>query len=1128
MSILNPFDPFANFTPPDEQSVSRIRPYRPAERDSLLSQLTGNVMGGVGYVGNLIDKLFGARAVRGTLGGRPEELLSLIPGSDVLGITNESNRVSGEDLAKSLGILEGGGQKGSFELRDLVGPALEIGLDPATYLSFGASALSKSGKIAKKIGVLPKTGAQRAAATLGELTTTKDLGQLGQMAKRTADMERALRVSGMTTAEALGQKLGGNIGFGLPLGENLATADIMPALSSVARTAGSFVPGPIKTAASKVGEIASPIGYSLAALFDPSVAGAVTPAGREVGREFTESVGRRSKQIEMQVARAATLADEAARGGYGGLYDPPVVRDFLENTVAGPPHPALPEFLNVIRDINDTKLKSGVEAGILDPVYGTLRDKYADYGARQASRLPREPRKGAASRALPESVGAMSARIDPFRDIPGGTGTINALSLNPQFSGVAHTLPADVVPNRLLQNTAKILKDTLGMTPEMRQELTLLKSVPRDVLVKGEDNLQTLLNTFNLTKEQERLLDRLASIPDLKNAPARLDELQGLLDKAKSLSSIMAERSPEYLQAGVPYFGNHPLLDALATAKSTLQADEAARAKARLVARSATNVPLAGYLPLNDVLKSLGMADFDLAPAQKLVRQELGRLPMAPPSQGDLLAKLFVAPEAVSEANRMASTIKIPEFLQPLVSSGDTLTNLFKTGNTTMWPGYHFRNKAGNVSLNVGSGGFGIESGQMAKALLSGKTIPGASQMLPELAGMTDEAATKRLAELAAVYAGVGRARGLAMESGQEAAVKSLQGLVPGLAPPESFGQIIKAGIPKTKEELKNIASIRGAFGYGEDVSKPVIAGRKIAQKLEDQDLLAHFIEKVKQGYTPEVAGAEAKAALGDYSNMTDFEKQVMRRLVPFFSWQRSVAPGLLTNIAQRPGGIIPQAIRASNAFRDQAGFVPEHVGQGLAIPVGQEEGGTQRFLSGLGLPHEQILEPLRTGPKAAQGTLMALAGQLNPIVKMPLEYMTGKQFFSGRDLDRLYSLTAEGLGTRLPLLDQLLANSPLARASTSLRTLADERKGMPEALLNLGTGARLTDADIEKFRNLAVQDLITQELSGSGPIRTYTTPYVKPEDISQLSPRDVALLRLKRTLEEEGHKRAKRIGVRR
>jgi hypothetical protein len=127
-----------------------------------------------------LDKLTGGRAIRGLLGGKPQELLSVIPGSDALGLTNESDRVSGKDLL---------GLKGSDGLLpSLAGTAAEIALDPSTYFS-PASAIAKAAPAVKGLlgGISPglASAAGTAAKSLGGtagLGTGEGLGGLSSLA----------------------------------------------------------------------------------------------------------------------------------------------------------------------------------------------------------------------------------------------------------------------------------------------------------------------------------------------------------------------------------------------------------------------------------------------------------------------------------------------------------------------------------------------------------------------------------------------------------------------------------------------------------------------------------------------------------------------------------------------------------------------------------------------------------------------------------------------------------------------------------------------------------------------------------------------------------------------------------
>ena len=212
---------------------------------------------------------------------------------------------------------------------------------------------------------------------------------------------------------------------------------------------------------------------------------------------------------------------------------------------------------------------------------------------------------------------------------------------------------------------------------------------------------------------------------------------------------------------------------------------------------------------------------------------------------------------------------------------------------------------------------------------------------------------------------------------------------------------------------------------------------------------------------------------------------------------------------------------RAAGSLRQQGGeqFLPDYLGSGLALPMGGEDAtGTKRFLTRLDLPPEQAFEAIKGGPNGAQNTLMGLLGQTNPLIKAPLEWATGRQFFTGRDLEDLYSMTGNTAG------DQLLMNSPLSRLLTTARTVADPRKWEnPAALpLNLFTGAKVSDVDMPKQKSIAEREYVQAMLRGIPEVSKFETLSVRPENLGALTPEEFMLLRLNKTLEGRAQQAAK------
>lgn len=93
------------------------------------------------YVGDSLDKATGSRALRGLLGGKPRELLSVVPFSDRIGLTDERDITSGRQLTDDYGITsrsdKGWGAWGA-------GLAADMLLDPSNLV--GGAAVRKLGK----------------------------------------------------------------------------------------------------------------------------------------------------------------------------------------------------------------------------------------------------------------------------------------------------------------------------------------------------------------------------------------------------------------------------------------------------------------------------------------------------------------------------------------------------------------------------------------------------------------------------------------------------------------------------------------------------------------------------------------------------------------------------------------------------------------------------------------------------------------------------------------------------------------------------------------------------------------------------------------------------------------------
>lgn len=163
--------------------------------------------------------------------------------------------------------------------------------------------------------------------------------------------------------------------------------------------------------------------------------------------------------------------------------------------------------------------------------------------------------------------------------------------------------------------------------------------------------------------------------------------------------------------------------------------------------------------------------------------------------------------------------------------------------------------------------------------------------------------------------------------------------------------------------------------------------------------------------------------------------------------------------------------------------------------------------------------------------------GQLNPLLKAPLEQLFDTQFHTQRRLSDLKApQTASAIGRLFgdenpQLLGQIMSNSPFTRFSTSADKLTDPRKSLGQKLLNLGTGVRVTDVDVEKQRAIDTRNAVEELMRAHPNLSQYSSFYVKPEEAAKLTPEEIELMRAysmqQDAAREYARQKRERIGLR-
>lgn len=1075
-------NPFAMANPWRQQPEGLIQPLSPEEEESVLGRVFHGALGGLGYIGSTLDKTFGGRAIRGGLGGNARELASIIPFSDTLGITDPTETVSGRDLLEKSGVL--GKNEEGFDMGDVLGFGADVALDPASYLSFGGSAVNRLGKATQMAGLkLPRGGAGRAAG-LG----IDDATRVSEFLQTLPDTKLAELGFGDIARQAPDQlarsPLGGHVGVGLPWGDPVATFDLsdaMAGLSGAGKAIGNFALGAI-------------------------------PGGSLV-----------KKGIEAAAPHVSTALD-AGRRGLGALFDSTKMGEYnpYRQAWAARTSELLPEWTAKVqqREFDDLLRHADVldDPGKASEFYSAAERGQAaspEIGALARAHEPFDQQVLQEGRAMGRDIKDLADYGEIKHVYRQKLGEVNEASGLDRW-GIDRgkdNSRLEVLNNLDTNQVEKIAQDPRIAGPNASPDAAGI--ISREIF-KVDDT--ELLNLRAQLKADPTLSYHGRGGPD--PSWTRLQELEARKVQSRNLADMMKGRDPSQ-----PYYQRNPIR--VRYEKLNNHAGKMARDQAMYETIADAAKQGGDGVPVTRLLEDMGLTyqvgdqtgymSSMLRALQKKARNKGGSAPAnivemvhGPGSGPDITG--WTVPKGMYDAFTATSrSFTTPEGLKPFLVFFDGVTNLTKSLQTTIWPAKHVRDITSAASQHYVHGGSYAGGDYLTPIVDSRKyvttgDIPNIETIIPEYAhlNLSHEDAMRRFN---AEFFGhdPSRSRQFQHKEVLGAVEDDRLSRIPGKERPgviESVRERVGRGTWDPRD-------ISGFTGRREDKFKPVAAGREVSAQTDETFRIATFLGKRSQGYSAAGAKQATDAAHYDFGNLTRFEKDVMKRMVPFYSWIRQNVPAMARELIEKPGGKVGLATSAMAQAQQDDGFVPGQLQKAAAIPVGDEKDGTQRYLSSFGLPVEDLFGMV--DPRGTGYSLEGQLGNLNPLIKGPLEAVVGRQFYTGRDLSDVYSRTGN------QPLDQLLMNSPFSRfVTTGLSTpLSDPRKGWGDWLLRTGSGVRLTDIDMEKARSLEARELLEGALKERPGVREFSRLYVRPEDVGQLGPQDLMLLRLQATLNQ-------------
>lgn len=213
-----------------------------------------------------------------------------------------------------------------------------------------------------------------------------------------------------------------------------------------------------------------------------------------------------------------------------------------------------------------------------------------------------------------------------------------------------------------------------------------------------------------------------------------------------------------------------------------------------------------------------------------------------------------------------------------------------------------------------------------------------------------------------------------------------------------------------TKEAQEAVANNSLGKKLTNIVAHPVKTSRKVGDSIETNAKLAHFIDRLQKGDSPEQAAESVRKYLFDYSDLTPTEQKI-KAVMPFYTWTRKNLPLQLENLITQPGKQtaaykLMENAQASLGTKDSD--TPDWMKDEMAIPILINKDGTQTYL----MPDFPVTNLNMFG---GGNTLRNFLGMVSPLAKVPIEIAMNQQIFSGSPIEKYEGAESSIGGVKMP-----------------------------------------------------------------------------------------------------------------
>jgi len=362
---------------------------------------------------------------------------------------------------------------------------------------------------------------------------------------------------------------------------------------------------------------------------------------------------------------------------------------------------------------------------------------------------------------------------------------------------------------------------------------------------------------------------------------------------------------------------------------------------------------------------------------------------------------LFHPQIAKSFDEMMVSMTNGDEITEGFLRKFDDIQNFYKASLTAIFPMFHGRNAISNVFQNFLDMGVNVldprKSFQAVQIMKFNKDY---GRLMKDSIGSSELArkAQTELTELARKVIFKDRA-GYDWTFGELRRVMKNN----GIAFNKSTGQFDLGDSDQLMRDVFDVTP-ESTIGKAGKLAKKVLpvsvdnsyifkGGRFVAEQIEDHAKILNFVNNLINTGDVSHAAERTGLFLFDYGNLTRFEKEWMKRIIPFFTWTRKNLQLQFETFAKSPGRINAEVQTVQNLgdlfdgeqlTEEQRKLLPEWLKSSITIKLKNQD----KIVSGFGTPIEGAFSMMNGNQ---------LLGSISPLIKMPIEFTTGYQWFRGK-----------------------------------------------------------------------------------------------------------------------------------